>query len=365
MTLRVGIVGVGWGTIVHAPAFQAVDGYEVVALCSRTPEKVAKAAESLGITDTSNDWESFVRRDDLDLISVTPPVTLHRDVAVAALEAGKHVLCEKPLALTASECEEMVAAARKAGTQTATCFELRWTAERSKVRALVSDGVVGRPYFVRLSQSGSYWHPSRKNQNLWMYDVDAGGGYLMGMLAHDIDFVASLFGRPVEVCADVRTMVPTRPLPDGGTLDVTADDTTVLILRLETGALALINASVVGVHASGASFDAFGVDGTIQGPLGSRAHADHLMAGRVADAGLQAVPVDDRPLASGAPLPERGAAAMIRAQALMLEDWLPAFSGGTPLQPIPSFEDGLMVARVVEAARASAAGEGWVPIAPV
>jgi len=144
---------------------------------------------------------------------------------------------------------------------------------------------------------------------------------------------------------------------------VTADDTSVLILRLESGALALINASVVGVHASGASFDAFGVDGTIQGPLGSRANAEHLMAGRVADAGLQAVSVDDRALASGATLPERGAATMIRAQALMLEDWLPAFSGGEPLQPIPSFEDGLMVARVVEAARASAAGEGWVPIA--
>src|SRR4051794_12732211 len=175
MALRVGIVGVGWGTIVHAPAFQAVEGYEVVALCSRTPEKVAKAAEQLGIADTSTDWESFVRRDDLDLISVTPPVTLHRDVAVAALDAGKHVLCEKPLALTAAECEEMVAAARRAGTQTATCFELRWTAERAKVRALVADGLVGRPYFVRLSQSGSYWHPTRKNQNLWMYDVDAGG----------------------------------------------------------------------------------------------------------------------------------------------------------------------------------------------
>src|SRR4051794_31225703 len=167
MALRVGIVGVGWGTIVHAPAFQAVDGYELVALCSKNPEKVAKAGEKLGIADLSNDWQSFVRRDDLDLISVTTPVTLHRAVTVAALEAGKHVLCEKPLALTAAECEDMVAAAKKAGTQTATCFELRWTPERATVRSLVQQGVVGQPYFVRLSQSGSYWHPSRHNQSLW------------------------------------------------------------------------------------------------------------------------------------------------------------------------------------------------------
>jgi predicted dehydrogenase len=362
MALRVGIVGVGWGTVVHAPAFQAVDGYELVALCSRNPEKVAKAGEKLGIDDVSTDWQSFVRRDDLDLISVTTPVTLHRPVTVAALEAGKHVLCEKPLALTAAECEDIVAAAEKAGTQTATCFELRWTPERATVRSLVEQGVVGQPYFVRLSQSGSYWHPSRHNQSLWMYDVDEGGGYLMGMLAHDIDFVASLFGRPVEVIADVRTMVPTRPLPDGGTLHVTADDTSVLTIRLDSGALALINCSVVGVHASGATFDAFGVDGTITGPLGSRAGADHLMVGRVSDPGLAPVALDDRTVASGRSIPERGAAPLIRAQAFMLEDWLPAFSGGAPRNPVPSFQDGLLVARVIEAARASAAGAGWVRI---
>jgi predicted dehydrogenase len=364
MTLRVGIVGVGWGTIVHAPAFQAVDGYEVAALCSRNPDKVTAAGERLGIGDVSTDWQSFVRRDDLDLISVTTPVTLHRDVTVAALEAGKHVLCEKPLALTAAECEEMAEAARAAEKQTATCFELRWTPERAAVRRLVQEGVVGQPYFVRLSQSGSYWHPSRHNQALWMYQVDEGGGYLMGMLAHDIDFVASLFGQPVELMADVRTMVPTRPLPEGGTIEVTADDTSVLTIRLDSGALALINCSVVGVHVQSASFDAFGSEGTITGPLGSRAGAEHILAGRAGDSGLSEVPVDDRTIASGRPLPARGAASAIRAQALMLEDWLPAFTGHPTRNPIPTFEDGLLVARVIEAARASAAGAGWVKINP-
>jgi predicted dehydrogenase len=364
MELRVGIVGVGWGTIVHAPAFQAVDGYQVVALCSRNPDRVARAGEKLGISDLSNDWQSFVQRDDLDLISVTTPVTLHRDVTVAALQAGKHVLCEKPLALTAQECEAMVEAARRAGTQTATCFELRWTPERARVRNLVDEGVIGRPYFVRLSQSGSYWHPSRHIQALWMYDVNEGGGYLMGMLAHDIDFVASLFGRPVELVADVRSTIPTRPLPDGGTLEVTADDTTVLTIRLDSGALALINCSVVGVHVQTASFDAFGSAGTITGPIGSRASAEHLMAGRAGDEDLSPVAVDDRKIASGRPLPERGAASAIRAQALMLEDWLPAFSGGSSPTPIPTFQDGLLVARVIEAARASAAGAGWVKVGP-
>ena len=131
---------------------------------------------------------------------------------------------------------------------------------------------------MRLSQSASYWHPSRKLQALWMYDVDAGGGYLNGLLSHDIDFVCSLFGRPVAVCAEVRTSVPTRPLPDGGTLDVTADDTSALLLRLDSGALAVITASVVGVHTAGAHLDVFGEHGSIVGALGAR-------AGRVRTAG--------------------------------------------------------------------------------
>lgn len=362
MTIRVGMVGVGWGMVVHAPAFRAVEGYELVALCSRSPEKTAKAGAKFGITDLSNDWQSFVQRDDLDLISVATPVDLHKDVALAALAAGKHVLCEKPLALSAADCAEMTAAAAGSDRQTAVCFELRWTRERSLVRTLVNQGTVGRPYFVRLDQSAGYWHPTHANQSLWMYDVAQGGGYLMGMAAHDIDFIASLFGRPVQVCADVRTMVAQRALPDGGTLDVTADDTSVLLMRLESGALAVLSTSVVGVHASATTFEAFGLDGTISGSIAPRGAAAPVLAGRATDEGLADPGIAPRQLASGAELPARGATDLIKAQALMLEDWLPALHGGTAAQPIPSFADGLLVARVIEAARASAAGAGWVTI---
>jgi predicted dehydrogenase len=363
MTLRVGIAGVGWGTIVHLPAFQAVDGFEVTALCARTPQRLAKVAAQGGIADVSTDWEEFVRRDDLDVISIATPVALHRPVALAALDAGKHVMCEKPLALTAAECAEMVDAARRAGTTGATCFELRWLPDRSRIRQLVRDGSVGAPYFVRLSQSGSYWHPSRPLQSLWMYDLEQGGGYLNGLLAHDIDFICSLFGRPAAVCADVRTTVATRPLPDGRTLDVTADDTSALILRLDSGALAVISASVVGVHTSGAHLDVFGERGSIVGPLGGRLATERLRAGSVGDAGLAAVEPDGRLPRHDDRIPERGASPLIRAMALMLEDWKAELDGQTTVNPIPSFADGMIVQQVIEAARLSSAGAGWVEIA--
>ena len=99
--IRVGIIGVGWGSIVQTPAFRAVPEFEVAALCSRQPERVEAAAAQLGIDSTSTDWREFVRRDDLDLISVCTPVKLHAEQTIAAVEAGKHVLCEKPVAVDA------------------------------------------------------------------------------------------------------------------------------------------------------------------------------------------------------------------------------------------------------------------------
>jgi predicted dehydrogenase len=361
MTLRVGIVGVGWGTVVHLPAFRAASGFDVVGLCARTAGKLEMLQAEHSISAISTNWQEFVRRDDLDVISVAAPVTLHHAITLAALDAGKHVICEKPLALTVEQCREMVAAAERSGRATATCFELRWLPDRARVRQLVKDDVVGDPYFVRLSQSGAYWHPTRKLQELWMYDIEQGGGYLNGLLAHDIDFVCALFGRPAEVCADVRTSVRTRALPDGGTLNVTADDTSALLLRLTSGALAVISASVVGIHTSGARFEAFGERGSIVGSLGGRNQGE-LMYGTVDDAGLVGTDAEDRRPAHDDMIPDRGASALIRAMAVMLEDWVPQIHGRTSDDALASFRDGLIVQQVIEAARASAAGSGWVPI---
>ena len=100
--IRVGIIGVGWGSLVQAPAFRIVPSFEVVALCSRQNDRVAAAGERLEIADTSTDWRAFVERDDLDLISVCTPVDLHHEQVLAAIAAGKDVLVEKPLALDLS-----------------------------------------------------------------------------------------------------------------------------------------------------------------------------------------------------------------------------------------------------------------------
>jgi predicted dehydrogenase len=357
--LRVGLIGVGWGAHVQAPAFRSVPGYDLVALCARTDASVERAGAALGIGDLSTDWRSFVQRDDLDVVSVATPVHLHHDQVLAALAAGKHVLCEKPLALTVDDGAEMVAAAAASRRSTALSFEVRWQRERHLVRELVDAGVVGTPYSVRLHQSAPYWHPTRKLQSLWMYDLAAGGGYLNGLVVHDIDFVCSLFGEPVAVCADVRVSVPQRALPDGGTLDVTADDTSTVMLRLDSGALAVLTSSVVGLHARGYSFDAFGSQGTIT--LSGLAGSAAVRAGTTADDWLTERALSDAQAARLPDVDSTTAGGLIRSMALMLQDWLPSFDGQTT-QSVPTFADGLRAHRVIEAARASSAGAGWVEL---
>jgi predicted dehydrogenase len=355
--LRVGLIGVGWGALVHTPAFAAVDGYELVSLCSSRPESAARAGERLNITDTSTDWATFVNREDLGLISVSAPVQWHHDMFLAALSAGKHVLCEKPLSLNAAEGREMAEAAEKSDQATLVCFENRWSPEHLAIRQLVNEGAIGSPSFVQVTITTGYWHPTHKPQAAWMYRRDQGGGYLYGQMSHEIDFVQSLFGRAVSVCADVRHSRDRVSTPDGD-IEITADDTSALLLRLESGALAVLTNSSAGLLAGTHLFEAHGSNGTI---VVSRAPGGgNSFVARVGDEDRQRLVPSARSLASGVTLPERRSSGAVRAMGLMLEDWLPAFSGQST--PTPTIRDGCAVQEVIEAALRSSEGAGWVDL---
>ncbi|MGZ5394910.1 MAG: Gfo/Idh/MocA family protein, partial [Mycobacterium sp.] len=323
MTLRVGIIGVGWGSHVQVPGFRAADGFEPVALCARSPDRLERVAAKVGIADTSTDWQSFVLRDDLDVISVATPTVMHHDMTIAALQAGKAVLCEKPLAGELDSAREMITAATASGRPSACCFENRWNPDWLTVATMVRSGFLGAPYLARVSRAASYWHPSRPLQARWMYDREQGGGYLAGMLVHDLDFLCSLFGRPESVCAEVSTTVPVRELPDGEVFDVTADDTAALLMRMASGLTAILSVSVVGAHADHYRLELFGEHGTVIGDGDLRATA--YRSGAADDDGLGPLALDERAPTHPEHLPKGLAGHAARAMALMLEDWLPAF----------------------------------------
>ncbi|MDT0574485.1 Gfo/Idh/MocA family oxidoreductase, partial [Streptomyces sp. DSM 3412] len=141
------------------------------------------------------------------------------------------------------------------------------------------------------------------------------------MLVHDLDFLCSVLGKPVSVCAEVRTSDPVRERPDGTTLNITADDTAALLMRMESGVTAVLSVSVMGAHADHYRLELFGSGGTIigDGDLRSAAYS----AGLAAEDGLSSLTVDDREPAHPEKLPTGLAGHASRAMALMLEDWLP------------------------------------------
>jgi predicted dehydrogenase len=359
--IRVGLIGVGWGSVVQVPAFRMVPAFEVVALCSRRADRVQAAGDTLGIDDVSTDWQAFVRRDDLDVISVCTPVDLHHELALAAINAGKHVLVEKPVGLDERQTGEMLAAAERAGVCHAVCFEGRWEPARLKVWEMVRAGHLGQPYLAMARSGADFWHPTRGLQSEWMYRTADGGGYLMGMGSHDIDYTCALFGEPDAVCADIRCNVPQRRRPDGSLLAVDADDTSVLTLRMRNGMLVSIITTAIALQRNFRAFEAYGSAGSLamDGLLMGEELVD-VVAGSVTQPSATVVPSSDRKPASGIEPPKRRAAAAITSLALMLEDWLPAFSG----QPTTAatLYDGHRVQRIVDAARRSAAGAGWVSL---
>lgn len=356
-SLRVGLIGVGWGGLVHAPAFAAVDGYELVALCSSRPESVERAGERLGIADRSTDWTSFVQRDDLDVISISAPVPYHHDMFLTALEAGKHVLCEKPLAMSGKEGRDMTEAAEGTDRATVVCFENRWSPEHLAVSRLVADGALGHLSFVQVTITTGYWHPTHAPQSPWMYRREEGGGYLFGQMSHEIDFLQALFGPAVAVCADVRHSMG-RVTTAAGEIDVTADDTSAVLMRMESGALAVLTNSTAGLGAGTNLFEAHGSHGTIaisRFPTGPGSFVATVDGG-------EPHPLEPSPrrLDSGVELPPRRSSGAVQAMGFLLEDWRPAFAGRAT--DTPTIRDGWAVQQVIDAAFQSSDGAGWVEI---
>jgi predicted dehydrogenase len=368
--LRVGIIGVGWGSMVQVPAFRAAGGYEVTALCSRRAERVAEAGKRWGIEDVTTDWRRFVERPDLDVISVCTPTSMHHEQVLGAIRAGKHVLCEKPVALGSGQAAEMAEAADAAGVATAVCFENRFGRERLPAWRQVNDGLLGEPYFARVAIAADYCHPVRPLMSEWMYRLADGGGYLLGMASHDIDYLYCLFGAPEAICADVRATIGVRTRADGSTIDADADDTASLLLRWPSGVRAVISLTTMGLH-SGARyrFEAFGSGGTLE--IDGTLFDGVVRAGRTSEEGLREVPLSEHAVAGdAAAVPATGRrAAPIRALALMLERWLPALHGEAATElglapSVPTLRDGLVVQQIIDAARRSSDGAGWVSVLP-
>ena len=371
--LGVGMVGYAFMGRAHSLAWNTVDRVfdvplrpRLAAVCGRDKAAAQAVADRFGWAAAETDWRALIDRDDVDLIDISAPGDLHAPIAIAALEAGKHVLCEKPLANTLAEAEAMKAAADAAypgGARAMVGFNYRRVPALALARRLVDEGRIGPLRHFRAVYLQDWLADADAPMTWRMRAERAGSGALGDLGAHIVDLARYLTGDELAgVCALSETFVRERPLADGpGSDTVTVDDAVVFTGRLASGALASFEVTRYATgRKNGLRVELNGSAGSLAFDLERLNELEFFDAsGDGADNGFRRILVTEgsHPYLSGwwPPGHTLGWEHTFTHQA---RDLLTAIADGT--QPLPSFSDGLAVQRVLDAvARSAASGNSW------
>ena len=348
--VRIGVIGVGFGSQVHIPAFQS-EGLEVVAVCSRRPERVTEVAKQFDIPHQFTDYSEMLRMDGLDAVSVVSPVPLHHPMAMAALNAGKHVICEKPFTTDQEMARQMWWKAEATGLTAMIAHEFRFASARMRVKELIDTGYLGPLHMALLRLVSGPRRPFQPRPLSDRDDAAQGGGFLGGLGSHYIDCLRHWFGEVEWVSGQLVTHAPDRTHPQTGELvQATADDTFQFSLGFSQGGWATMIGTNAAPHGPGASVEIYGKDGTLVTPhVGAGFNPPphgHLLGATAGDEALKELPVPERlqPFAD-----ERDARLM--PFRLLVREFLKGIQEGT--SPAPNFYDGLRCQQILDAVRES------------
>jgi predicted dehydrogenase len=344
---KIGIVGTGWGARVQVPTFREA-GLNVVAIAGHSVEKTIDIAAEVDV-QAYDDWRELVAA--VDLVSIVTPPSKHREMGLYALEAGKHVLLEKPTAMHAGEAEELVAAAHARPDQIALIdHELRflpsWREARERIRDLGD---------VRYAEV-RYSSPARGDRNRawnWWSDANRGGGIWGAVGSHFVDALRYFGIELEEAQALMRTTIDRRPR-DGGTREVTADDFTSADFRLRGGAVAVMTFSAVATGPDETSMMTIYCD---RGAMRFSGEEVLLSTGGKPFETFAGGPMEQRPGNSHGGAFGTGTLHLGRALRAALDD-----GDRDALAPAATFEDGLAQQRVLDAVRRAASVGGWTRV---
>jgi predicted dehydrogenase len=375
--LGIGMVGYAFMGRAHSQAWRNVASFfelacrpRMAAICGRDPDAVAAAAARLGWPAWETDWERLVERDDVDLVDVCTPGSSHAEISIAALDAGKHVLCEKPLANTVEEALAMAAAAERAaarGVRAMVGFNFRRVPAVALARELVAAGRLGAIRHVRAAYLGAHLLDPEFPLVWRLRAEEAGSGALGDLGAHAVDLAQYVAGdRITGVSALTETFVRERPLPGGGGArgPVTVDDAAVFIARFAGGAVGGFEATRFATgHDEGLRVELNGELGSLVWELGAFNELRFFDTGDdPATQGFRRIQVTRsvHPYAA-AWWPEGHSIGYEHTFTHEVRDLLEAIDAGR--DPAPSFADGLYVQQVLDAVQRSAAsGAGWTPV---
>lgn len=256
-TLNVAIIGTGGISLQnHLPGLALCADVKVHALCDSNPATLETARQQTGAPITSTRWEEIVTRDDVHAVIIATPNFLHPDIAITAVRHGKHVLCEKPLALNATDAQRMADEADRAGVRHMTAFTYQFVPAMRYLKHLISQGELGQPYHYRCLRLQDWG-----TRNLGWRQVKklAGTGEIGDMLSHRINFAHHLVGPMKRLVANLKNHTPLR---DGAANDT--DDWVGILAEFQNGATGVMESSKLasGHNESWRSLDYVEVNGS-------------------------------------------------------------------------------------------------------
>jgi len=253
--LRIGLIGTGFMGRAHSNAYRKAPnffdlGMEPVlqAVCARSDGAAAAFAEKWGFASSETDWRRIIERDDIDAVDICTPNDSHKEIALAAAAAGKVIMCEKPLARTAAEGQEMVDAVEQAGVANTVWYNYRRVPAVTLAKQLIDDGRLGRIYHYRAQFLQDWTIASDVPQGgagTWRLDAAAAGSGVTGdLLAHCIDTAMWLNGKIGRVSAMTETFVKERVHSDSGKVEpVGIDDACAFLCRFDNGSMGIFEST--------------------------------------------------------------------------------------------------------------------------
>lgn len=345
----IGIIGTGFARKVQIPSFLACENAKVVSVASGSIENAGATAEEFGIEHFTDDWNETVSLTDVDLVCITTPPVMHRNMTLAAIKYGKNVLCEKPMAMNVAEAEEMNNAAQGKNLLTLIDHELRFQPGRQKAFAMIRDGEIGKIRHAKYI----FQAPHRGDPNIpwnWWSDIKQGGGALGAVGSHIIDSFNWFLGTEISsIFCQMQSQVKERRTSNGEVRPVTTDDESNMLLRFADGELTqdatgLVSVSMTEGPRYSNRIEFYGTGGSLR--------VEHRGDVYIAKAGEN----DWREVEVSLGKPVEGAADTGFSRGFM--DFAPRIveaikEGRTEIEWAATFEDGLKVQRILDAARHS------------
>ena len=381
--VNVGLIGYQFMGKAHSNAYKSVGMFfplknriVMKAICGRNGEELKKAAESWGWESYESDWKKLVSRQDIDVIDISTPGHLHAELAIAAAKAGKHVICEKPLANSLADARKMAAAVEKAGVKHMVFFNYRSVPAVSLARQMIQEGKLGEIRHFRAAYQQD-WPVDPEFPLVWRLDKKiAGTGALGDIGSHIIDLAHYLAGEIAEVVADLKTFITKRPLLESGSVfrakanagiyqtgTASVDDAALFLARFKNGAIGSFEATRFATGRKNANqYEIYGSRGALTFNLET---LNELLYYSKSD-----------------PIPEQGFKRILVTESThpyikcwwppghiigyehtftnALSDFFAALEDNRPV--FPDFQDGVRVQAVLDAVEKSAKRRKWIPV---